>query len=302
MLEAICNLRRRLGGVVFLWCPGHSGFSPNEYADMAATAHKGQPIEDVTSVIAPLVTSRDFVYELLSEHSEERHLVDRKCYRMVRRAEARHVHRTLLQGLNTLLYDPTFVDGRHGNHGAGGIATEIREGTVRGKKASREHNVQQMEEEHERVGFAHGVRCRDTCRLPHERGHERRLEAERAGGADLPGGEERCAALGCPAAGCRLDMEGVCEACKGWQGRKEGAAPRCWREGCPGWTARPGEGVTVRGGRGGVVEFEVTRRGRLDKQGQGVSSRELVAQTVAERLRRDRAREHEDVRVWAGSR
>ena len=60
--------------------------------------------------------------------------------------------------------------------------------------------------------------------------------------------------------------------------------------------------MTVRGGRGGVVEFEVTRRGRLDKQGQGVSSRELVAQTVAERLRRDRAREHEDVRVWAGSR
>ena len=47
---------------------------------MAATAHAGCEVEDAAAAIAPLVRSRDFVYKLLSEHSDEYHLTDHKCY------------------------------------------------------------------------------------------------------------------------------------------------------------------------------------------------------------------------------
>jgi ribonuclease HI len=64
MLEAICKCRAQLGRVVIMYTPGHSGVSPNEYADAIAKAHTQDDVEEgITADIAAHVTTRPCIYE-----------------------------------------------------------------------------------------------------------------------------------------------------------------------------------------------------------------------------------------------
>jgi hypothetical protein len=64
MLEAICKCRAQLGRVVIMYTPGHSGVSPNEYADAIAKAYTQDKVEaGITADIAAHVTTRPCIYE-----------------------------------------------------------------------------------------------------------------------------------------------------------------------------------------------------------------------------------------------
>ena len=52
------------GLVEMMWVPAHEGVSPNSYADAAAKAYlRAGEVEDVTTVVASEVRSRDCLYE-----------------------------------------------------------------------------------------------------------------------------------------------------------------------------------------------------------------------------------------------
>ena len=249
MLEAICEMRMRLGRVVCVWCPAHRGFTPNEYADMVAAAHAGGRVEDVSGV-ARRARSRDCVLEVCSEYDDTWVLMDRRCYGLVKYQMGRYVRRRLAREANTMRMDAAFVDGKRYNYGTGGIATDVVIATARGQRAGRKgrdgetHGVDEMRAEHARVGYVRGVRGKDVG-LPHEREHERRLEAERAGAGWSRGPAERAECDGCPA--CRRLPAEACPGCGGWLGRRWGAAPACAHASCPGngverATAEEGDG------------------------------------------------------------
>ena len=65
ILEGICNMRQAMDRVIFVWCPGHAGITPNEYADMVADAYQARPsvVEtmDVTAAIANGTVARDII-------------------------------------------------------------------------------------------------------------------------------------------------------------------------------------------------------------------------------------------------
>ena len=63
MLEAICEYRRQLEGVCFVWTPAHVGIGMNAYADMAAKAYTQRTRgEDVMAEVAKVVRTTWCVY------------------------------------------------------------------------------------------------------------------------------------------------------------------------------------------------------------------------------------------------
>ena len=62
LLEEICAHRRRLGIVVMMYTPGHSGISANEYADMAAKAHVMDEPNEMAGMNERHVRTRPCVY------------------------------------------------------------------------------------------------------------------------------------------------------------------------------------------------------------------------------------------------
>ena len=63
MIEAICNARKVLGRVVFMWVPGHGGCAPNSVADAIAKAHIDEvPGAEVSAEVLEGVTSRACAY------------------------------------------------------------------------------------------------------------------------------------------------------------------------------------------------------------------------------------------------
>ena len=137
MVEAICALRARLGCVLFVWTPGHSGVCHNEVADAVAKAHLGQPVDsDVTQRVASGVRTRDCLYEISSDYADGVwSLADRRCFRLGRRCLSRWVQAELLGRTSTLQYDHKLADGRKYNYGEGGYCTEIVKDFGTGVKA-----------------------------------------------------------------------------------------------------------------------------------------------------------------------
>ena len=176
MVEAICALRARLGCVLFVWTPGHSGVCHNEVADAVAKAHLGQPVDsDVTQRVASGVRTRDCLYEISSEYADGMwSLADRRCFRLGRRCLSRWVQAELLGRTSTLQYDQKLADGRKYNYGEGSYCTEIVKDFGTGLKARPGVRAADMQESTARVGLVMGRRAGDSG-LPHERGHLRRL-------------------------------------------------------------------------------------------------------------------------------
>ena len=59
MIEEICRWRMRLGTVVFMYTPAHSGITPNEYADAAAKAGaRSEEVHGDARAIARMVAKR----------------------------------------------------------------------------------------------------------------------------------------------------------------------------------------------------------------------------------------------------
>ena len=278
MFEAICALRARLGGVLFVWTPGHGGVCHNEVADAVAKAHLEQPVEaGVACRIAAGVRTRDCLYEVTSDYADGVwSLADRRCFGLARRCLSRWVRTELLARTETLQYDRRLADGKRYNYGGGGFCTEIVEGFGSGIKVTPGVKVADMRESTARVGFVMGRRAGDSG-LPHERGHLRRLGRTGDAEGDQDGDSEVVEPVGClpcedgkytaaqrshrlGCAGCaRWRPAETCEGCEGWLGRAAGAAPKCTRAGCPG--AADGDGwvlVQARGGRAsGSARMEV---------------------------------------------
>ena len=253
MIEAICEARRALQRVVFIWCPGHRGIVPNEYADMAAKAHLDAPIDmDVDLRIAKGVRTRDCLYKVKSEHEDDTwSIADRRCFKLARQVMGRWVRDELMKTVNTLRYDVKLSDGRRYNYGEGGYCTEVVKDFGEGRTVTPKSGIEGMISDCGRVGFVMGRRARDSG-LPHERGYFRTLgrdlvmaddEAGKADDSDEECGRcdtshdiltaaQRESRLGCP--GCPRRIADTCERCSGWLGRPKGSAPRCGRQECPG--------------------------------------------------------------------
>ena len=177
MIEAICTLRAQLGGVVFVWNPGHRGVVWNEMADACAKAHLDELVDSdaITLSIASCVDTRDILYERLSEHADDEwSFADRRCYRLARVCMGRWVHRKLLENVHTLRYDAALADGRKHNYGGGGLCTEVVMRVAEGRKVGGGLGVQAMLADNQRVGFVMGRRAGESG-LPHERTHLRRM-------------------------------------------------------------------------------------------------------------------------------
>ena len=134
----LCALRARLGGVLFVWTPGHGGVCHNEVADAVAKAHLGQPVEaGVARRIAAGVRTRDCLYEVTSDYEDGVwSLADRRCFGLARRCLSRWVRAELLARTETLQYDRRLADGKKYNYGEGGFCTEIVKGFGSGIKVA----------------------------------------------------------------------------------------------------------------------------------------------------------------------
>eukprot|EP00965_Chrysotila_dentata_P039279 1305090-Pleurochrysis_carterae.AAC.2 len=63
VLEAITNVREKLGTVIFVWIPSHVGIIPNVVADnVAAQEQEAAPEGMVTGLISKQVKSRPIIY------------------------------------------------------------------------------------------------------------------------------------------------------------------------------------------------------------------------------------------------
>eukprot|EP00965_Chrysotila_dentata_P179353 5922858-Pleurochrysis_carterae.AAC.1 len=63
VLEAITNVREKLGKVIFMWIPSHVGITPNVIADnIAAQEQEATPEGMVTGLISKQVKSRPIIY------------------------------------------------------------------------------------------------------------------------------------------------------------------------------------------------------------------------------------------------
>ena len=102
MLEAICNLRIKLGNCVFLWTPSHSGSSPSSYADLAAKAClRKEQMDDVTTIVKENVYARPCIYErrIWKDGKEEWELADRRAFREGRLRARGYVRKVLGENL-----------------------------------------------------------------------------------------------------------------------------------------------------------------------------------------------------------
>eukprot|EP00965_Chrysotila_dentata_P186135 6145660-Pleurochrysis_carterae.AAC.1 len=84
VVEAITNVREKLGAVIFMWIPSHVGIIPNVLAyNIAAQEQEAAPNGMITGLISKQVKSRPLIYNRrVMEHTE---LADIPIYQEVRR-------------------------------------------------------------------------------------------------------------------------------------------------------------------------------------------------------------------------
>merc|ERR1712185_747492 len=71
MLEAICEVRARLGHVSMMWIPAHRGSSVSAYADALAKAHLAAGrVEETTATIAAAIRSRPGLSVCTSDYDD----------------------------------------------------------------------------------------------------------------------------------------------------------------------------------------------------------------------------------------
>ena len=199
MLEEICEHRARLGTVVLMYTPGHSGISPNEYADAIAKAHAWGDIDpDITRDVADNVRSRPCVYERIGEREG---MCQRPCLQEAWGTTGAWIAKQLREGTTRGILLGRDADawrevvktvGAAGPVAARGLGADgdgDKEG--RGKRFSRPKRTEKGSEAGV-CGFTHGIRADELPQAEHS-------------GVAMKSSDERCAG-GC---GCSADVRHV---------------------------------------------------------------------------------------------
>ena len=221
MIEAICNTRKELGRVVFMWVPGHGGCAPNSVADAIAKAHIDEvPGAEVSAGVLEGVKSRACAYGVKKRDDaggEQVVLRDRRTYRAVRQEGRAHVCRRLAQGLTPggLMVDPSLV-GVGTRAADDGWWEEVAAATGKWRLDERD-GAAAIRRGNERRELVFGVRAGELRGVAHGRASERRRAAE----GEKGGWETRSRVRGCMVCSTGREAEaGVCTQCEGWVGRR----------------------------------------------------------------------------------
>ena len=236
MLEAICEMRARLGHVSLMWIPAHRGSSVSAYADALAKTHLGATdLADVETIVIPFVRSRPSVPTCISDYDSEGRLIrgaeesigrvvmDKRMFRLGKARMGRWVHAELARTLDPShgpLIDRSFI-GRKGHAQEASSWVELTKLFVKRARLERKEDdpVDRMASDckqlhvvtRARVGKHLGIRG------THDRTWQWQLDDECKRGVTGPA--TRRGFLGCPCCVRPPDDQLVCRRCHGWCGR-----------------------------------------------------------------------------------